>query len=70
MHPDVQSGRRKEHEVLTEWLSTFEVGGTVDGVVTKAEFLNYYHNVSSSVDTDEYVLSSLSFLFSLCFALN
>ena len=53
-HPDVTSGRRKEGEVLTEWLSTFEVGGTIDGVVTREEFVNYYHNVSASIDLDDY----------------
>jgi hypothetical protein len=30
------------------------VGGVVDGKVTKDEFINYYGNVSSSIDNDEY----------------
>jgi calcyphosin len=37
-----------------EFLDTFDVGGIPDGKVTPAEFLNYYNNVSSSIDNDDY----------------
>jgi calcyphosin len=37
-----------------EFLDTFDVGGITDGKVTPAEFLNYYNNVSSSIDNDDY----------------
>jgi Ca2+-binding EF-hand superfamily protein len=63
-HPDVTSGRRKESEVLIEWLQTFEVGGTVNGVVTREEFVNYYHNVSASIDLDDYFVLMMEPWFS------
>jgi len=53
-HPDVRAGRRSSNEVLQEFLDTFEVGGEVDGKVTESEFLNYYSNVSASIDEDDY----------------
>ena len=53
-HPDVLSGRRTEQEIAMEFLSTFEVGGEVDGMVTRDEFHNYYANISASIDNDEY----------------
>jgi len=46
--------------VLIEFLETFEVHHNVrnnnksDGKVTKDEWIEYYSNVSSSIDTDEY----------------
>ena len=53
-HPDVVSGRKTEEEVLREFLTTFDVGGEVDGKVTRDEFTNYYANVSASIDNDDY----------------
>jgi hypothetical protein len=53
-HPDVMAGKRSEEEVLREFLETFEVGGSKDGVVTLSEFENYYANVSASIDGDDY----------------
>jgi hypothetical protein len=53
-HPDVIAGRRTAAEVLQEFLETFDVGGVVDGKITKDEFLNYYRNISASIDEDVY----------------
>jgi len=53
-HPDVIKGTKTPDQVLAEFLETFEVGGEVDGKVTFQEFTNYYHNVSSSIDDDDY----------------
>ena len=53
-HPDVLSRRKTEQQVLTEFLNNFEVGGTVDGVITKEEFINYYANISAGIDRDDY----------------
>jgi Ca2+-binding EF-hand superfamily protein len=53
-HPDVISGKKTENEVLKEWLSVFEVGGTVDGMVTYEEFIEYYHKLSANIDHDDY----------------
>ena len=54
MHPEVVSGRRTAEEVLREFLTTFDVGGTIDGKVTREEFVNYYSNISASIDNDDY----------------
>lgn len=53
-HPQVRRNEKTEVEVLREFLDTFDVGGVVDGKVTKEEFANYYANVSSSIDDDDY----------------
>ena len=41
-------------KVYEEFLATFDVGGEIDGKVTAQEFINYYENVSASVDGDDY----------------
>jgi Ca2+-binding EF-hand superfamily protein len=57
-HPDVKSGKKTEDEVLGEFLETFELhhsmngGGSRDRSVTIEEFLEYYNNVSASIDND------------------
>eukprot|EP00759_Apiculatamorpha_spiralis_P046144 PhF_6_TR4270/c0_g1_i1/m.5766 len=53
-HPDVLKGKKTEEEVLLEFIETFEVGDSVDGVITVQEFENYYANVSASIDDDKY----------------
>lgn len=59
-HPDVKSGKKTEDEVLREFLETFEMhhnvlnGYQADGKVTKEEFLEYYTNISASIDNDAY----------------
>ena len=53
-HPEVIAGIKTENEVLREFLDTFDVGGEVDGKVTKDEFVNYYANISASIDNDDY----------------
>jgi len=60
MHPDVKSGKRTENEILMEFLETFEQhynninGGQSDGKVTPQEWLEYYTQVSSNIDSDAY----------------
>ena len=57
-HPDVKNGKRTEDEVLLEFLETFEntynylCGTENDGKVTIEEFMEYYENVSMSIDDD------------------
>jgi Ca2+-binding EF-hand superfamily protein len=61
-HPDVKSGKKTEDEVLGEFLDTFEdhycdMAGQADsrdGIITMPEWLEYYNNVSMSIDNDEY----------------
>ena len=59
-HPDVVQGKKSAHEVLNEWLETFEehhntaTGGSNDSTVTREEWNEYYTNISSSIDDDAY----------------
>lgn len=52
-HPDVRSGKKTQRQAIMQWLAVFE-GHVKDGKVTKEEFLDYYANVSASIDSDEY----------------
>lgn len=59
-HPDVKLGKKTEDEILMEFLETFEVHhnllhpGSKDSRVTNDEFIEYYNNVSMSIDDDRY----------------
>jgi Ca2+-binding EF-hand superfamily protein len=53
-HPDVLSKKKTSTEALREFLDCFDVGGELDGMVTRDEFENYYANVSASIDDDQY----------------
>jgi len=59
-HPDVLQGKKTEDQILMEFLETFEThhsmrnNGAPDHIVTQDEFIEYYNNVSSSIDNDEY----------------
>jgi len=58
-HPDVKNGRRTEDEILMEFLDTFELHhwmrhqSAKDSFVTLEEFIEYYNNISCSIDNDE-----------------
>jgi Ca2+-binding EF-hand superfamily protein len=59
-HPDVRSGKKTEDEVLTEFIDTFEVHHSLkcpserDRKVTLKEFIEYYNNISASIDNEQY----------------
>lgn len=59
-HPEVISGKKTEQQILQEFLETFEMhhsqrmNGAPDHVVTKEEFIEYYNNISCSIDDDQY----------------
>ena len=63
-HPDVKSGKKTEDEILSDFLETFDVHRSMsagdelskahDGKVTLNEFMDYYSNVSASIDDDQY----------------
>eukprot|EP01036_Dinobryon_divergens_P032461 gene32461-42053_t len=53
-HPDFLSGKRTEEEILREFLDTFDVGGVKEGKVVLQEFVNYYNNISASIDDEDY----------------
>lgn len=59
-HPDVLQGKKTEDQILHEFLETFETAhsmrnnATPNHVVTKDEFIEYYNNISASIDDDNY----------------
>ena len=68
-HPDVIQGKKTEEEVLGEFLDTFELHyslnvkylllifqheGSRDRNITMDEWVEYYNNVSMSIDEDKY----------------
>ena len=71
-HPEVQSGKKNEEEVLAEFLDTFEYqfsllndGKTKDGKITMEEFLEYYNNISMSIKDDEYFEEMIKSVYNL-----
>ena len=59
-HPDVLSGKINEEEALKEFLDTFQetynylCGTESNNVITIEEFLEYYENVSMTIEEDDY----------------
>jgi Ca2+-binding EF-hand superfamily protein len=52
-HPEVMAGNMHPKEALGDFLSQFDCLDH-DNCITKAEFLEYYKNVSASTDDDDY----------------
>ncbi|CAF3683730.1 unnamed protein product [Rotaria socialis] len=53
-HPKYMNGEWSEDQVLRHFLDCFDYGKHKDGVVTRAEFIDYYSGVSASIDNDMY----------------
>eukprot|EP01015_Nassula_variabilis_P006884 TRINITY_DN1523_c0_g1_i1.p1 TRINITY_DN1523_c0_g1~~TRINITY_DN1523_c0_g1_i1.p1 ORF type:complete len:677 (-),score=121.97 TRINITY_DN1523_c0_g1_i1:107-2137(-) len=61
-HPEVIKGKKTQDEILGEFLDTFEQHHAIktndfrlkDRTVTFEEFLEYYENISCSIDDDKY----------------
>jgi hypothetical protein len=52
--PRVKEGTKTEAEVLKEFIAGFEgKGGNFDGTVTLEEWIDYYEDISSSIDEDD-----------------
>ncbi len=52
-HPEVIAGTMTEDEVITEFMEQWETQ-EADGIITRAEFEDYYKDVSASIDDDDY----------------
>jgi Ca2+-binding EF-hand superfamily protein len=52
-HPDFQSGRKTNQEVLRDFMGVWETHKK-DGIVTVEEFMDYYKDISASIDGDDY----------------
>jgi|TARA_B110000305_G_C19419485_1_gene630033 hypothetical protein len=59
-HPAVKAGKKTEEQILQEFLETFETAHAMrnneapNHIVTKEEFIEYYNNISASIDDDAY----------------
>lgn len=61
-HPDVISGKQTEDDILYEFLDTFEQAYSIrhgdsksrDRSVNMDEWIEYYQNISASIDNDDY----------------
>jgi Ca2+-binding EF-hand superfamily protein len=52
-NPDVASGKKKPNEVYMEFMKLWDTQ-VADGVITFDEFLDYFRDVSASIDRDDY----------------
>jgi Ca2+-binding EF-hand superfamily protein len=52
-HPEVKAGKKTAAEVLNEFMSQWDRTER-DGMVSRDEFLEYYKDVSASIDDDDY----------------
>jgi hypothetical protein len=52
-HPDVLSGRLSPDDVYMEFMSMWDTQ-EIDGIITSVEFIEYYRDISASIDSDEY----------------
>jgi len=61
-HPDVRTGEKSEEDVLVEFLKGFEgkkESKMKDGCITRAEFEDYYSELSASIPSDDYFISMM-----------
>ena len=52
--PDVQSGRKTKQQALQEFMSHWRQRKDETGAITLDDFLDYYKEVSASIDGDDY----------------
>ena len=52
-HPDVLQGKKEPMQVFKEFMSQWDTQ-VADGIVTFEEFLDYFKDISASIDSDEY----------------
>ncbi len=53
MHPDVVAKKMTPEDAYKEFMSMWDTQ-VADGIVTFDEFVDYFRDVSASIDTDEY----------------
>jgi hypothetical protein len=70
-HPAVMDGRKTEEQVLGEFLETFETHHNImndtarDSIVTLEEFIEYYTNISASIDDEMYFAQMMNAAWNL-----
>lgn len=53
LHPDVLSGKKKPEDIYREFMKHWDTQ-VADGIVTLDEFTDYYYDLSTLIDSDEY----------------
>jgi Ca2+-binding EF-hand superfamily protein len=53
-HPEVIAGRLTAKQALSIFLDTFDVGGQVENMCTREEFIGYYANIGAVIESDDY----------------
>ena len=53
LHPEVLSGKKKPEDVYREFMKLWDTQ-VADGIVTLDEFTDYYYDLSTLIDSDEY----------------
>ena len=57
---DYLDGKKTKEEILEDFLNSFDgTRGNSDGVVTRAEWTDYYSELSSSIASDEYFVKMM-----------
>jgi len=51
-HPDVQKGKLQQSEAMQDFLQQWDIT-SADGLVSSEAFMDYYHDVSAAVESDE-----------------
>jgi hypothetical protein len=54
-HPEVMCGNKTEDDISQEFLDTFDVGSVQAGMITRDEFVKYYHNMNMIINDDDYL---------------
>lgn len=52
-HPDVLTNRLSAEAAYKDFLDSFDVGGEVEGRVTRGEFIGYFTNVAAVMDSED-----------------
>jgi len=52
-HPKFKSGEMSKNDILNEFMAQWDTN-VRDGKVSEAEFIDYYTDVSASIDEDDY----------------
>ena len=60
MNPEFLEGKKTKDEILAEFLNNFDgARGNNDGIVTWAEFYDYYCDLSMSTPSEEYFVQMM-----------
>jgi len=53
-HPEVLAGKKSHTDVMREFMGMWDSETAPDGKLTFPQFLDYYRDISASIDSDEY----------------